>query len=116
MNILEGDTDNSTVTGDGFRVALPAGIQMPTGRVAVGIRPEDLQHDASADATLRGTVRTVEYLGARSLLRMNAGDKLIAAFLPSSVELSPGAPVGLSPSTPDKLRFFDLQSGQAVRT
>lgn len=114
MNILEGEAGNGSVSGPGFSPLLPAGIG-PTGKaVAVGIRPEDLQHDASTDPMLRGTVRTVEYLGARTLLRMDVGNTPISAFLPASLELAPGTEVGLSPTSRDRLRFFDSQSGQSL--
>jgi ABC-type sugar transport system ATPase subunit len=116
MNILEGTGDNVSVTGSGFNVPLPMGLQPKSPRIAVGIRPEDLQHDSSDNPALRGTVRTVEYLGARTLLRMDVGDTLISAFLPASLELAPGAEIGLSPVSASKLRFFDPLSGQALST
>jgi ABC-type sugar transport system ATPase subunit len=115
MNILEGESDGTTVSGTGFSVALPLGLKSPGTRVAVGIRPEDLAYDASAEAAVRGKVRTVEYLGARSLLRMDVGSTLISAFLPSSVELLPGAEINLVTTSPTQLRFFDMQSGQALQ-
>ncbi len=114
MNILEGQSDGATTSGAGFSVALPAGLKPSGTRIAVGLRPEDLTYDASATAAVRGKVRTVEYLGARSLLRMDVGSTLISAFLPSSVELAPGADIGLSPASPEKLRFFDMRSGEAL--
>lgn len=111
MNILEGVSDGTNSSGVGFSIRLPEGVKPSGTGIAVGVRPEDLAYDPSASAVVRGQVRTVEYLGARSLLRMDVGSTLISAFLPSSVELAPGAEIGLSPTSRDKLRFFDTQSG-----
>ncbi|WP_412177253.1 TOBE domain-containing protein [Mesorhizobium sp. ZC-5] len=41
---------------------------------SVMIRPEDLVHDDTDTAMLRGTVRTIEYLGSRNLVRVDVGD------------------------------------------
>jgi ABC-type sugar transport system ATPase subunit len=111
MNVLEGKAGNGHVAGAGFSVALPPKLAGAGKAIAVGIRPEDLEYDPSEAAAFRGQVRTVEYLGARSLLRVDVGETLVSAFLPASVELSPGAAIGLSPADTAKLRFFDSQTG-----
>ena len=59
-------------------------------------------------------MRTVEFLGSRSLLRVDVGDALVSAFLPASVDFAPGATIGLAPTEPARLRFFDVQSGRAL--
>jgi len=115
MNILEGSAEDGVLVSPGFSLRLPATLAAGRRRIAVGVRPEDLEYDATEVATLRGTVRTVEYLGARSLLRMDIGNTLVSAFLPSSVELVPGSEIGLSPADPTRLRFFDIESGLALR-
>jgi ABC-type sugar transport system ATPase subunit len=115
MNILEGDLDGANVAGAGFAIPLPAGIDAAQRRLAVGVRPEDLQHDASGQAPITGKVRTVEYLGSRSLLRVDVGDTLISAFLPSAVDFAPGETIGLSPIDAGKVRVFDLETGAALQ-
>ena len=116
MNILEGQVQDGKITGPGFSVALPSGLKGAGKAIAVGIRPEDLEYDPSAAAAFTGQVRTVEYLGARSLLRVDVGETLVSAFLPSAVELAPGAAIGLSPADASRLRFFDMQTGLALPT
>ena len=114
MNILEGRADGARLSGRGFAIPFTANSASVGPRLAVGIRPAGLVYAPSAAAAFTGQVRAIEYLGARSLLRADIGDTLASAVLPASVELSPGAAVGLSPADPAKLRFFDSQSGEAL--
>jgi ABC-type sugar transport system ATPase subunit len=94
---------------------LPADVTFDDRRISAGIRPEDLKYDDTDAAMLHGTVRTVEYLGSRSLVRVDVGDFLVSAFLTPSVELTAGSAIGLSPVEPSKVRFFDTQNGLALR-
>jgi ABC-type sugar transport system ATPase subunit len=114
MNILDGEIVDGQVRGTGFAVPVPPALTEAGRRISVGIRPEDLQHDASAGAWFNGQVRTVEYLGARSQLRADIGATLISAFLPASVEVTPAATIGLSPTDISRVRFFDTDSGLAL--
>ena len=114
MNILEGEISDGRIQGEGFAVPIPASLKPPSGRVAVGVRPEDLQHDGSETAWFNGHVRTVEYLGARSQLRADIGNTLVSAVLPSSVTVTPAEGVGLSPTDPSRVRYFDIETGLAL--
>ncbi|QEL27057.1 ABC transporter ATP-binding protein (plasmid) [Bosea sp. F3-2] len=114
MNILDGEAEAGRLRGAGFDIALPAVAEKAGRKISVGLRPEDLQHDPSKTAVIRGTVRTVEYLGSRSLVRVEVGERLIAAFLPPSVDLPAGAAIGLSPADPDKARFFQTDGGASL--
>ena len=113
MNILDGRVENGRVRGAGFDAPAPSGLSQGQ-RISIGIRPEDLAIDSGATPLIRGTVRTLEYLGGRCLLRVDVADGLISAFLPPGAEAEPGAEVGLAPSEPGRLRYFDTDTGLAV--
>ena len=91
-----------------WRTALPAG---PGQDLLLGIRPENLAitHE-SGDATISGTVKATEMLGAETLLTVDlaAGHSLIAR-LPGIVRASEGDPVLLRTDS-ESLRFFDAES------
>ena len=95
-----------------WRTAPPAG---PGQELLLGIRPENLflAHE-SGDATVAGTVRSTEMLGAETLLTVDvaAGHSLIAR-LPGIVRASEGDPVLLK-TDPGSLRYFDAESRKRV--
>ena len=69
MNLVEADIDDEEIHFGGYRIPMPAGLDIPRGSVLVGIRPTDFEHTASADPSLpRIRVRAdmVEELGAES--------------------------------------------------
>jgi multiple sugar transport system ATP-binding protein len=66
MNLVEADVGDGVVRFAGYELPLPAGKDVPAGRLIVGIRPTDFAHAASADPALpRMVVRpeVVEDLG-----------------------------------------------------
>lgn len=116
MNIFEGRTEEGRLVASGFALRLPASLAESQVAVAAGIRPEDLVADDPDRAALRGTVRTVEFLGSRSLLRADVGDVLVTAFLPPHLGFVPGHTIGLSPADPSRVRWFDRASGAAIES
>jgi len=71
MNLVEAHIDDGRIRFAGFELALPAGRELPRGRVLVGIRPTDFEHAATANPSLpRVRVRPeiVEELGAETHL------------------------------------------------
>ena len=115
MNILGGEVAGRKLRGPGVDIALPAGQLSLATRISVGIRPEDLVQAPLDRAAFSGTVRTVEFLGSRSLLRADVGDTLVSAFLPPDLSVEAGQSIGLSPGDPAKLRWFNTASGEAIR-
>ena len=85
------------------------------GSLCAGIRPEYLTLEPAANAPLVGKVRTVEFLGSRSLVRADIGDNLVTAFVSPEIDLKPDQPVGLGAGDPRKVRLFDGRSGAAIR-
>ncbi|AHG62162.1 ABC transporter ATP-binding protein [Advenella mimigardefordensis] len=114
MNILDGAVEGDRLRGQGFDFALPSLAQNTAQHISIGIRPEDLVCELADTAPIQGIVRTVEYLGARSLVRVMVGETMISAFLPASMKFPAGAPIGLSPVYPEKARFFKTNGGESL--
>jgi sn-glycerol 3-phosphate transport system ATP-binding protein len=91
-----------------------AGPPLLAGRgteLLLGIRPEDIHLDERANGDGAGaTVKSVEYLGADSIVTCAVGSQTLAVRAPGRVALSPGTPVRLS-WRPDATHVFDAQSG-----
>ena len=62
------------------------------------------------DGGLRAAVKTVEYLGADSILACAVGSQTLSVRAPGRVELPAGAPVHLV-FNKDAIHVFDLQRG-----
>ena len=113
MNVLSGQVTCGRLRSLGVDLAVPDGVQA-TGRVCVGVRPEELVQVSPEAAAFTGTVRTVEFLGARNLLRVDVGDTLVMAFTPADAEVAPGQPIGLGPADAERTCWFDADSGIAL--
>jgi sn-glycerol 3-phosphate transport system ATP-binding protein len=108
---------NILTLADGTRGAVIAGSDGPpllAGRgtgLLLGIRPEDVRLDAGMGTEgVSATVKSVEYLGADSILTCAVGSQTLAVRAPGRITLAPGAPVRLSWS-PEAAHVFDAQSG-----
>jgi len=108
---------NILALADGAGGAVIAGTDGPpllagqgTGRL-LGVRPEDVRLEVGMiSGSVGASVRSVEYLGADSILACAVGSQTLAVRAPGRVTLSSGAPVRLSWS-PDATHVFDAQSG-----
>ena len=108
---------NILTLADGAGGAVIAGTDGPPllGRrgtgLLLGVRPEDVRLEVGMiSGSVGASVRSVEYLGADSILACAVGSQTLAVRAPGRVTLSPGAPVRLSWS-PDTTHVFDAQSG-----
>ena len=107
MNILK--------LADGAGGAVVAGTEGPPllpGRGAgllLGVRPEDIVLAASGG--LGATIKTIEFLGADSILTCEAGGQSLAVRAPGRVERPAGATVRLGWSK-EHAHVFDEQSGR----
>jgi len=113
MNIFVGELDDGRLQSIGVDLFAPPRIGSLASGISAGIRPEDLVVADPETARLKGTVRTVEFLGSRALLRADIGDTLVTAFLPAQLEFAPDQSIGLNPSSDDRVRWFDAQTGKA---
>jgi len=114
MNIFGGEFVDGRLQSIGVDLWARHRIGSLTSRINAGIRPEDLIAGDPETARLKGTVRTVEFLGSRALLRADIGNTLVTAFLPAQLKFVPGQPIGLDPSSDDRVRWFDAQTGKAL--
>ncbi len=76
----------------------------------IGIRPEDV---SPAESGLAGEVKVVEPLGAHQLVTMTVSGHPFRAVLESDYRVEPGETLALAPR-PDRVRWFDPESGQAL--
>ena len=107
MNIiqLESGPDGAIVKGCGGPVVAP-----PAASDAVlGVRPEDIQ--LSDSGGLPATVRSVEYLGADSIVDCDLAHDSVAVRVHGRVKVESGARVDLS-WAPDAVHFFDATTGR----
>jgi len=87
------------------------GPVMVPGRGAglcLGVRPEEIR--LASEGGLPAVVKTVEYLGADSILACAAGSQTLSVRAPGRVELPACAPVHLAWNK-DAIHVFDLQRG-----
>lgn len=78
-------------------------------KVSVGIRPEDITVEKSADG-LRGTLKVQENLGSEAYVHIEYGDSLITARVPETVSKQPGDEILFSVKS-HKLHIFSADSG-----
>jgi ABC-type sugar transport system ATPase subunit len=85
-----------------------------SSEVLVGVRPEDVRLDGQGDLLVPGTVRSVEILGADSLIALDTGaSELLVARVPgiSAITVGQEASAGIAIAS---LALFDRESGQRV--
>ncbi len=114
MNVFEGRLGDGGFVAAGIALTPPMSRTGQTSPACAGIRPEDLMVVPLAAAAIRGRVRTVEFLGARALLRLDVGGHVVTTFVPLDIALAPGDEIGLAPIAPNKVRWFDATTGAAV--
>ncbi len=114
MNVFEGTLDAGGFAAAGIALAPPPSLAARSGLVCAGIRPEDLVPAPASTAAIRGRARTVEFLGARALLRLDVAGQVVTAFVPLDAAIAPGDEVGLAPTAPQRVRWFDAASGAAI--
>lgn len=114
MNMFEGRVSEGSLHADGVAIAA-IGPNLGAGRGAIaGVRPEDFVVSDPGTAPIRGVIRTVEFLGSRTLLRIDVGASVVAAFVPLGVRFAAREVIGLAPSSPDCVRWFAAETGAAL--
>ena len=85
----------------------------PEGRI-LGVRPEHMQLTPGQGWTL--IVETVELLGAERLVHARLGEETVTIRLDESVEAPAAGQTFQASPRPDRLHFFDQNSGLRVNT
>ena len=81
-------------------------------RRLLGVRPEDIRVLGAKEAgAVEALVRSIEYLGADSILMCAIGRQALAVRAPGRVLLTPGAPVSLAWAR-DVAHVFDAETGR----
>jgi multiple sugar transport system ATP-binding protein len=138
MNLVEATVDRAHVEFAGFRLPLPEGVDVPRGRVILGLRPEAFEDGAYADPSLPAIdveVAVIEELGSDThvifpvdappidsedlLVREQleeeltlGGDRAVFnARVDSRTAAAPGEPVRLA-LDPARFHFFDPETGE----
>jgi multiple sugar transport system ATP-binding protein len=114
MNFIEGtlrsvDGTSQFVAGD-LTVDIPTGARSGTGRVTLGVRPQQLLIDGGQGA-LRAEVVVVEPMGSEQVVHLAAANaKRLVAVVPPEMAVRPGETVALRvPSS--AAHVFDAESG-----
>ena len=81
-------------------------------RRLLGVRPEDVRIGADREpGAVEGTVRSIEYLGADSILMCAIGAQALAVRAPGRIAVAPGARVHLA-WAPEAAHVFDAETGR----
>ena len=116
MTIIEGQAAEGRFLAPDVSCDLPPECAGWPSPIAMGVRPENLVPTAPDCSPLSGLVRTVEFLGSRSLIRVDVGPVLTMAFVPADVNIRVGDRIGLSPGSPDDIHWFDVATGKVIRS
>lgn len=123
MNLVEAELETVDGTlyarGDGITAPVPPEIAdaSGSGRLVLGVRPEDLTVASAAGdvdgVDAQGTVDVLELLGGESYLHVSTGAQRMVAKVPGSMGFDAGAGVRLH-APPGAAHFFDLNTGMRL--
>ena len=124
MNFVEGiiEDGTGTVFNEGsFRLPVPAHLtsalhEYSGKKVVLGIRPESLllSNDKVASGSFDARVELVEPMGSETFVYARTGNHALIARVDAHVAPPNGSTINLIPR-PDKMHFFDAESGAAIR-
>ncbi len=87
-------------------------LALDDGRRLLGVRPEDIRVAPGPEpGAVEAAVRSIEYLGADSILMCAIGGQALAVRAPGRVTLAPGARAYLA-WAPDAAHVFDAETGR----
>ena len=90
----------------------PMNVLVLDDRRLLGVRPEDIRVVGTKEpGAVEALVRSIEYLGADSILLCAIGRQALAVRAPGRVALAPGAPVSLAWAR-DAAHLFDAETGR----
>ncbi len=112
MNFLSGEVADGAITGEGFALPAPAGLE--EGRaVDVGIRPEDLRPAGDETPAIAAEVEVVELLGAEALAHLDPGSGPLVVRLAGDTPVRVGETLKLA-TEPDRLHLFDPETEERI--
>jgi multiple sugar transport system ATP-binding protein len=107
MNLFEGKVENGIFKSSGFEMKL----NLPTGEIILGVRPEDLRLDEGG--ALKGVIDVVEPIGNEVFIYLTIGEH------PAIIRTSPGKKFRIGDIIPlkfnrEKLHIFDKNTGERL--
>ena len=124
MNFVEGiiEDGTGTVFNEGsFRLPVPVHLtsalhEYSGKKVVLGIRPESLllSDDKATSGSFDARVELVEPMGSETFVYARTGNHALIARVDAHVAPPNGSTINLIPR-PDKMHFFDAESGAAIR-
>jgi multiple sugar transport system ATP-binding protein len=99
-----------------FDIALDESLAAASGKVQLGVRPQDIQIVSANEADVTAKVDVVELLGSELLVHLRVSEsqgETTRAVVPESVAVSEDEVVGLR-FRRDRLHFFVLDSGDRL--
>ena len=115
MNFLEFNgmvnKDTNSVALDGAQMQIPKMRHGANGDLTLGIRPEHIRFDDSAN--YRGRVIATEYLGTTQIVVLDTPNGVVKARIASSDTVTIGETIGLA-FHPHTVSLFDAKSGKAL--
>jgi sn-glycerol 3-phosphate transport system ATP-binding protein len=107
MNMVTGELAHGAVMVGGVPLPLPPlPPQLSSGKVIVGLRPEDIVAAEARDRSLAVPIEFVEELGATRLLHGRIGDEPLVIQTPTSQTFADQSRIGISVAPAD-LHLFD---------
>ena len=104
MNLLPGELRDGVFTAPGVRLAGFGSLSQ--GNVVLGVRAEDLQIAADAEAALNGPVFTVELTGEATLVTVSVGTNRVVARAAKDFRAAIGSTLSLS-TVAERCFLFD---------
>ena len=112
MSFMRGELANGMLVGNGFTLQ---GIASTfTGKVIVGVRPENVTVVATENADVRASVYAVEYTGQSAMVTVLSGQEHLAAMASPDTHLTIGQPVGLNIDR-GAIYLFDAATEKRIR-
>ncbi|HEY8380624.1 MAG TPA: ABC transporter ATP-binding protein [Microvirga sp.] len=111
MNLVAGQVVGDTFQAPG--VTIRGDFTGASGKVVLGIRPEDLSITAPGEGAIEGHVYASELTGEAILVTVSVGDARLIARASRSFRGSFGTPVGLKVDL-SKLHFFSEATGHRI--
>jgi multiple sugar transport system ATP-binding protein len=108
MNLIPGEASNGGFRGPCIDAAAPASLQ---GKVTLGVRPEDCR---IGDGEIKGEVYGIEPTGDATYLTVRAGTQAVEVKAPRDFRAPLDSPISIS-FDPDRLYFFDSETGKRLR-
>lgn len=112
MNLIDGSCEAGRFQAKGLNVV--TGVRATAARAVLGVRPEDLQIAAAADASITGVVYAVELTGESTLVTVKAGDVNIIARGDKTFDAEIGSSIGLR-CEPHRAYLFDRATELRLR-